>query len=87
MKSTTPCLALFTLILVGCNTLKETQVHVASGNYEQAILNSIENLRKSRTKKKSAEYILILEEAFAKAVNRDNRNLERLRMDQSGTRS
>jgi hypothetical protein len=85
MKSTTPCLAIFTLILVGCNTLKETQVHVASGNYEQAIRNSIENLRKSRTKKKSAEYILILEEAFAKAVYRDNRNLERLRMDQSGT--
>ena len=85
MKSTTPFIALLTLLLVGCNTLKETQVKVASGNYEQAIRNSVENLRKSRTKKKSAEYILILEEAFAKAVARDNRNLERLRMDQSGT--
>ncbi len=85
MKSITPFLALLTLLLVGCNTLKETQVKVASGNYEQAIRNSVENLRKSRTKKKSAEYILILEEAFAKAVARDNRNLERLRMDPSGT--
>lgn len=85
MKLITPFIALLAIVLSGCNTLKETHVKVASGNYEQAIRNSVENLRKSRTKKKSAEYILLLEEAFAKAVARDNRNLERLELDRSGT--
>lgn len=72
------------LLLGGCNTLKETQVELASGNYEEAIRNSVEYLRKNRKKKKSYEHIQLLEQAFAKAVDRDYRNIDRLELDQSG---
>ena len=84
MKIVTLALLLSLAFLLGCNTLKETRVNLASGNYEYAIRTSVENLRKSRTKKKSIEYILILEDSYAKAVERDTRTIERLKRESSG---
>ena len=84
MKTITLALLSSLALLVGCNTLKETRVNLASGNYEYAIRNSVENLRKSRTKKKSLEYILLLEESYAKAVERDTRTIDRLKRESSG---
>ena len=84
MKTITLALLSSLALLVGCNTLKETRVNLASGNYEFAIRNSVENLRKSRTKKKSLEYILLLEESYAKAVERDTRTIDRLKRESSG---
>ncbi len=84
MKLPAVLIPLVTLFLVtGCNTLKDTYTKVASGNYERAIDNAVQNLRKSRTKKNSQEYMLLLEEAFAKAVARDRRTVERLERDGS----
>ena len=84
MKTITLALLSSLALLVGCNTLKETRVNLASGNYEFAIRNSVENLRKSRTKKKSLEYILLLEDSYAKAVERDTRTIDRLKRESSG---
>ena len=58
MKTVVLALLSSLVFLTGCNTLKETQIELASGNYEQAIRTSVESLRKSRTKKKSVAYII-----------------------------
>tara|TARA_B110000037_G_C17075190_1_gene487576 strand:- start:69 stop:1253 length:1185 start_codon:yes stop_codon:yes gene_type:complete len=84
MKTVVLALLSSLVFLTGCNTLKETQIELASGNYEQAIRTSVESLRKSRTKKKSVAYIIILEDAYAKAVDRDMRSIERLGKETSG---
>lgn len=64
-------LLLFTfLLLVSCG-IKQTQSLLSSGNYDEAINNSIANLRSNKDKKGNQDYVYMLEEAFAKAKERD----------------
>ena len=58
------------LILTACG-VKQTQNLLSSGNYDEAINNSISDLRTNRDKKGSQDYVYLLEEAFAKAKERD----------------
>lgn len=69
------------LTLISCGGVKQTQKKLATGNYNTAINDLVDKLRKGKTKKKSYEHILLLEEAYKKAVERDERNLERLKTD------
>lgn len=62
-------IALFTLI-TSCG-VKQTQNNLASGNYDAAIDIAISNLRSNKDKKGKQDYIYLLEEAFAKAKERD----------------
>ena len=79
MNKTT--LYLFLLILVASCGIKNTQKYISEGDYDAAIENAIEKLRKNKTNKKSQEYILLLEEAFNKAKERDNRDIRLLVKD------
>lgn len=58
-------------IFVSSCGVKQTQNLLSSGNYDQAIDNAISNLRTNKDKKGKQEYIYLLEEAFAKAKERD----------------
>lgn len=58
------------LLLTSCG-VKQTQNLLSSGNYDQAINNSISNLRSNKDKKSNQDYVYLLEEAFAKAKERD----------------
>ena len=58
------------LILTSCG-VKQTQNLLSSGNYDEAIDNSISNLRYNKEKKGNQDYVYLLEEAFAKAKERD----------------
>lgn len=58
------------LILTACG-VKQTQNLLSSGNYDKAIDNSIANLRSNKDKKGNQDYVYLLEEAFAKAKERD----------------
>ena len=69
MKKITLSLLLF-LIISSCG-VKQTQNLVGSGNYDQAIDNAVSNLRTNKDKKGKQDYIYLLEEAFAKAKDRD----------------
>lgn len=69
MKKITLSLFLF-LIISSCG-VKQTQNLVGSGNYDQAIDNAVSNLRTNKDKKGKQDYIYLLEEAFAKAKDRD----------------
>ena len=58
------------LILTSCG-VKQTQNLLSSGNYDLAIDNAISNLRTNKDKKGKQDYVYLLEEAFAKAKERD----------------
>ncbi len=69
MKKITLLLSLF-LLISSCG-VKQTQNLLSSGNYDQAIDNAISNLRTNKDKKGKQDYVYLLEEAFAKAKERD----------------
>lgn len=69
MKKITLLLSLF-LVISSCG-VKQTQNLLSSGNYDQAIDNAISNLRSNKDKKGKQDYVYLLEEAFAKAKERD----------------
>lgn len=58
------------LMLTSCG-VKQTKNLLTSGNYDKAIENSISNLRSNKDKKGNQDYVYLLEEAFAKAKERD----------------
>jgi hypothetical protein len=69
MKKITLIIAFFTL-LASCG-VKQTQNNLASGNYDAAIDIAVSNLRSNKDKKGKQDYVYLLEEAFAKAKERD----------------
>ncbi|REH00808.1 hypothetical protein [Flavobacterium aquicola] len=69
MKKITYIITFF-ILLTSCG-VKQTQNNVTSGNYDTAIDIAISNLRTNKDKKSKQEYIYLLEEAFAKAKERD----------------
>ena len=69
MKKITLVLSLF--ILISSCGVKQTQNLLSSGNYDQAIDNAVSNLQTNKDKKGKQDYVYLLEEAFAKAKDRD----------------
>ncbi|MBQ0908841.1 hypothetical protein KBJ98_09020 [Flavobacterium sp. F-328] len=59
------------IVLASACGVKQTQNALSSGNYDQAIENAVSNLRSSKDKKGKQDYVYMLEEAFAKAKERD----------------
>lgn len=64
-------LFLLSFILFTSCSVKHTRTLLTSGNYDEAIDNSLSNLRSNKDKKGNQDYVYILEEAFAKAKERD----------------
>ncbi|SEA72018.1 hypothetical protein SAMN05443667_107237 [Flavobacterium gillisiae] len=58
------------IVLASCG-VKSTQNLLSSGNYDAAINKAVSNLRTNKDKKGKQDYIYLLEEAFAKAKERD----------------
>lgn len=69
MKKTTFLLSLF-IIITSCG-VKQTRELLTSGEYDAAIKNSIEGLNGNKNAKGKQDYVYMLEEAFAKAKERD----------------
>ncbi|MBQ0734090.1 hypothetical protein [Aquimarina celericrescens] len=65
-------LLLFTILsIASCSSAKKTEKALNTGNYDQAINIALNKLKTNKTKKGKQSFILMLEEAFAKAVERD----------------
>ncbi|MBG7630835.1 MAG: hypothetical protein IZT56_10415 [Bacteroidetes bacterium] len=64
-----------TILFIGCSGVKKTQEAINYGNYDSAINSALKNLRSAKLKKSNEPYVLMLEEAYAKANKRD---LERI---------
>jgi len=69
MKKITFLLSLF-IIITSCG-VKQTRELLTSGDYDAAIKNSIDGLQGNKNAKGKQDYVYMLEEAFAKAKQRD----------------
>ncbi|CCB69588.1 hypothetical protein [Flavobacterium branchiophilum] len=67
-------LAFIIMFILSCG-VKKTRNMLVNGDYDAAIKKSVEGLRSNKNSKGNQEYVLILEEAFAKAKERDLRNI------------
>lgn len=66
--------SLMLLIITSCG-VRQTRELLASGDYDNAILNAVENLKNRKDAKGKQDYVYLLEEAYAKADERDLRNI------------
>lgn len=82
MKKITIVFSIFFLI-IACNSTKRTQKIISNGNYDSAIRLAVKKLRKNKTSKKKQHLIVLLEEAYTKAVDQDNRSLASFKLDQN----
>ncbi|WP_298143560.1 hypothetical protein [Flavobacterium sp.] len=81
MRSTFTLL-LTVLFLASCGKT-ETRNYLSSGDYDAAIDVAIDRLSNNKTRKGKQDYIYMLEEAFAKAKERDLRDVDLLVKDNS----
>ncbi len=80
MKKALLC-GLVVVLVAACGGVKKTAEAVNTGNYQQAIHRSIDNLADNKTKKGNQPYVLLLEEAFAKYTERELQEIAFLEQD------
>ncbi|RYZ83084.1 MAG: hypothetical protein EOP06_20570, partial [Proteobacteria bacterium] len=80
MKKITSLLLL--LVITSC-AMRQTQEMLNSGDYDSAIDNAVYGLRNNKEKKGKQDYVYILEQAYAKANERDLRDIDQLMKDKS----
>ncbi len=64
----------FLILITSCG-VRQTRESLTSGDYDSAIQTAVENLKNRKDAKGKQDYIYLLEEAFAKAKERDERNI------------
>lgn len=67
---------LFLLVVLASCGVKQTTNLLTSGEYDAAINNAVGSLRGNKDKKGKQDYVYLLEEAFAKAKDRDLRSID-----------
>lgn len=75
MQKITLLFSILFLAFSSCG-VKSTQSLISDGNYDAAIDRAVEALNTKKDSKGKQDYVYLLEEAFAKAKDRDLRNLE-----------
>ena len=68
-------------ILISCNGRKQVEKAVNSGNYDQAITNALKKLETNKNKKRKQDYVLMLRDAYYKAIERDLNTINHLQKD------
>ncbi|TSE09548.1 MULTISPECIES: hypothetical protein [Aquimarina] len=64
-------LVLTFVFAVSCSSVKKTEKALNTGNYDQAINIALNKLKTNKDKKGKQPYILMLEQAYAKVIERD----------------
>jgi hypothetical protein len=72
-------LALF--LFSSCGSLKKTERALNSGDYDNAITIALKKLQTNKDKKRKQKYIVMLEDAYKKAIARDHERISFLRLD------
>jgi hypothetical protein len=75
---------LFTIllsVLISCGGRKQIEKALYSGNYDHAITNALKKLKSNKDKKRKREFIVMLEEAYHKAVERDLNTINKYKED------
>jgi hypothetical protein len=74
-------LAIITILISSCRSVKKTREAINYGNYDEAIEIATKHLRSNKTKKSNQAYVLMLEEAFKKVTVRDLEKIEFLKKE------
>ncbi|MEM8762728.1 MAG: hypothetical protein AAGD88_02880 [Bacteroidota bacterium] len=76
------CLLLVSVMMVAaCSGVKRTQEALNTGNYPVAIQKAVKNLQQNKTRKGNQPYVLMLEDAFAKNMLREEEQIRFLEKD------
>ena len=75
MIKKTTILLVFLFLISSCG-VKQTRSYLLSGDYDAAIDNAVSSLKNNKDRKGKQDYIYLLEEAFAKAKDRDLRDVD-----------
>ncbi|GLB52437.1 hypothetical protein NBRC110019_14770 [Neptunitalea chrysea] len=59
------------VLLTACSGVKQTEQALYSGNYDTAITKAVNKLQNNINRKNSDEYVVLLEDAYAKANEKD----------------
>ncbi len=81
MKKTTILLLVLGIIFTSCSIKKKVREEIGKGNFDAAIDMLVHKLSRKRNVKSADEYVLLLEEAYRKARERDLQQIKRLKKD------
>lgn len=70
-------------ICFSCSPVKKINENVISGEYDKAISKTIDQLKKSKNKKKKDQYKLILKDVFSKSVIKSQNKISSLKKDKN----
>ena len=68
-------------VLVSCGGRKQIEKQLYSGNYDVAITNALKKLKNNKDKKRKEKFVVLLEDAYYKVVERDLKTIEHLKKD------
>lgn len=71
----------FFLLFISCSSVQRNKTLLNKGNYDKAIEIAVKKLQKNKTSKKNQEHIILLEEAFKKAVLEDTKRIKLLKKE------
>lgn len=72
---------IFILLIVSCSSKKQIEKSLNSGNYDQAIEDAIRKLENNKNKDRKQDYVMMLHDAYEKAVDRDLQTIKHLKKD------
>ena len=75
MNKITPALIVL-FFIAACSGVKQAQNQLSTGNYDETVAITADKLRNNKDAKRKQEHIYLLEEAFAKAKQRDLANID-----------
>jgi hypothetical protein len=68
-------------VLLSCGGRKQIEKQLHSGNYDVAIANALKKLENNKDKKRKQQFVMMLEDAYYKVVERDLKTIEHLKKD------
>lgn len=72
---------LFIALVVSCSSKKQIEKALHSGNYDLAIEDALRKLETNKNKERKQDFVVMLKNAYEKAVERDLNTIKHLRKD------
>ena len=76
-------IVLFLSICFSCSPVKKINENVISGEFDKAINKTIDQLKKTKNKKKKDQYELILKDIFSRSVIKSQNKISSLKKDRN----
>jgi hypothetical protein len=68
-------------VLLSCGGRQQIEKQLHSGNYDVAIANALKKLENNKDKKRKQQFVMMLEDAYYKVVERDLKTIAHLKKD------